>query len=141
LETERFGTQTIGHTLLGFMFGCFILSAAAACPQTLFAKGLSLRCLTLPGQFSYAMYVMHRPIYKLLLKLNWSLLPEAVQPIAIFAATLLATMGVAALSWRFFEKPFLMLKDWFPRPGEERASQQTLAAVGASVAMASPSVR
>ena len=141
LETERFGTQTIGHTLLGFMFGCFILSAAAACPPTLFAKGLSLRCLTLPGQFSYAMYVMHRPIYKLLLKLNWSVLPEAIQPIAIFAATLLATMGVAALSWRFFEKPFLMLKDWFPRPGEERTPLQTHAAVGASVAMASPSVR
>ncbi len=141
LETERLGTQTIGHTLLGFMFGCFIFSAAATCPQTLFAKGLSLRCLTLPGQFSYAMYVMHRPIYKLLLKLNWSVLPETVQPIAIFAATLLATMGVAALSWRFFEKPFLMLKDWFPRPGEERTPQQTHAAVGASVAMASPSVR
>jgi peptidoglycan/LPS O-acetylase OafA/YrhL len=141
LETERLGTQTIGHTLLGLMFGCFIFSAAAACPQSLFARGLSLRCLTLPGQFSYAMYVMHRPIYKLLLKLNWSVLPEVVQPIAILVATLLATIGVAALSWKFFERPFLALKEWFPRPGEERAPHQTDLPIGGNVVMAGPPAR
>ncbi len=118
LQTEQVGSQTIGHTLLGLMFGCFVFSAAAVSPQHWFARILSQRWLTLPGQFSYAMYVIHRPIYKLVLKLDWSVLPESVQPLAIFAATLLATLGASALSWKFFEKPFLSLKAFFPRPGE-----------------------
>ena len=118
LQTEQVGSQTIGHTLLGLLFGCFVFSAAAVSPQHWFARALSQRWLTLPGQFSYAMYVIHRPIYKLVLKLEWSFLPESVQPVAILAATLLATLGAAALSWRFFEKPFLSLKALFPRPGE-----------------------
>lgn len=124
LKTEQVGSQTIGHTLLGLMFGCFVFSAAAVSPQHGFARVLSLRCLTLPGQFSYAMYVIHRPIYKLVLKLNSSVLPESVQPLAIFAATLLATLAVSALSWRFFEKPFLSLKALFPRPGESPAGRE-----------------
>ena len=118
LKTEQVGSQTIGHTLLGLMFGCCVFSAAAVSPQHWFARVLSQRWLTLPGQFSYAMYVIHRPIYKLVLKLDWSVLPESVQPLTIFAATLLATLCASALSWKFFEKPFLSLKAFFPRPGE-----------------------
>ena len=121
LKTEQVGSQTIGHTLLGLTFGCFVFSAAAVSPQHGFARVLSQRWLTLPGQFSYAMYVIHRPIYKLVLKVDWSVLPESVQPLAIFAATLLATLAAAALSWKFFEKPFLSLKALFPRPGETTA--------------------
>ena len=118
LKTEQVGSQTIGHTLLGLMFGCCVFSAAAVSPQHWFARVLSQRWLTLPGQFSYAMYVIHRPIYKLVLKLDWSVLPESVQPLTIFAATLLATLAASSLSWKFFEKPFLSLKAFFPRPGE-----------------------
>ena len=122
LQTEQVGSQTIGHTLLGLMFGCFVFSAAAVSPQHWFARILSQRWLTLPGQFSYAMYVIHRPIYKLVQKLDWSVLPESVQPLAILLATLLATLGASALSWKFFEKPFLSLKTFFPRPGEKTAA-------------------
>ncbi len=133
LKTEQVGSQTIGHTLLGLMFGCFVFSAAAVSPQHWFAKVLSQRWLTLPGQFSYAMYVIHRPIYKLVLKLDWSVLPESVQPLVIFLATLLATLAVSALSWKFFEKPFLSLKAFFPRPGEATAElSHTRATVPAS---------
>ena len=122
LQTEQVGSQTIGHTLLGLLFGCFVFSAAAVSPQHWFARILSQRWLTLPGQFSYAMYVIHRPIYKLVLKLDWSVLPESAQPLAIFVVTLLATLGASALSWKFFEKPFLSLKAFFPRPGEKTAA-------------------
>jgi peptidoglycan/LPS O-acetylase OafA/YrhL len=121
LKTEQVGSQTIGHTLLGLMFGGFVFSAAAVSQQHWFARVLSQRWLTLPGQFSYAMYVIHRPIYKLVLKLDWSVLPESVQPLAILFATLLATLAVSALSWKFFEKPFLSLKALFPRPVEATA--------------------
>ncbi len=125
LKTEQAGSQTIGHTLLGLLFGGFIFSAGAVCPQHWFGRVLSQRWLTLPGQFSYAMYVIHRPIYKLVLKLDWSFLPGGMQPLAILAVTLLTTLGVSALSWKFFEKPFLSLKSLFPRPGETLAPLPT----------------
>ena len=134
LKTEKVGSQTIGHTLLGAMFGCFIFSAAAVSPRHWFARILSLRVLTLPGQFSYAMYVIHRPIYKLFLKLDWSVLPQSLQPVGILGATLLGTLVVSGLSWKFFEKPFLSLKAFFPRPEEAVPAAQTASsgvAVGA----------
>jgi len=134
LETEQVGTQTIGHTLLGVMFGSFLFSAAAVSPGSWFARVLSQRWLTLPGQFSYAMYVIHRPIYKLVLKLDWSVLPEAIQPVAILAVTLLTTLGASALSWKFFEKPFLSLKEFFPRPGEASESREPAAPTGRALA-------
>jgi peptidoglycan/LPS O-acetylase OafA/YrhL len=61
-------------------------------------------------------------VHKVVLKLDWSILPTALQPFAIFAATLAGALALAALSWRFFEKPFLSLKAWFPRPGEKAVS-------------------
>ena len=122
LKTEQVGSQTIGHTLLALMFGGFVLSAAAVSPQHWFARILSQRWLTIPGQFSYAMYVIHRPIYKLVLKLEWSVLPEIAQPLVIFLVTLLTTLAASALSWKFFERPILSLKAFFPRPGEEASA-------------------
>jgi peptidoglycan/LPS O-acetylase OafA/YrhL len=122
LAIQSAGAQTIGHSLLGVLFGAFVFSAAALKPSHFAARVLSQRWLTLPGQFSYAMYVMHRPVHQLVLKLDWSALPVALQPLAIFVATLAAALMFAALSWRFIEKPFLSLKAWFPRPGEQVAS-------------------
>ncbi len=121
LKTEQVGSQTIGHTLLGVMFGCFVFSAAAVSPQHWFARLLSQPWLTVPGQFSYAMYVIHRPIFKLLQKLEWSVLPAVVQPLTLCVATLMVTLAASAVSWRFFEKPFLSLKALFPRPDESTA--------------------
>jgi peptidoglycan/LPS O-acetylase OafA/YrhL len=118
LKTQTAGAQTIGHTLLGFLFGAFVFSAAAVRPFHAGARVLSQPWLTMPGQFSYAMYVMHRPVHRLVMKFDWSMVPTTVQPFAIFAATLGASLACAALSWKFFEKPFLSLKAWFPRPGE-----------------------
>jgi peptidoglycan/LPS O-acetylase OafA/YrhL len=118
LKTQTAGAQTIGHTLLGLAFGCFVLFAAAASPEHWSARALSSRVLTVPGQYSYAMYVLHRPVYKAVQKLNWSWAPDGMQPYMVFAAALGGSLACAALSWRFFEKPFLALKGFFPRPGE-----------------------
>ncbi len=118
LKTQTVGAQTIGHTLLGLFFGTFIFSAAALRPEHALARLLSQRWLTLPGQFSYAMYVLHRPVHKLVLRADWTWLPAAALPGVLFVATLLASLACAALSWKFFERPFLSLKAFFPRPGE-----------------------
>jgi peptidoglycan/LPS O-acetylase OafA/YrhL len=117
LSVQTAGAQTIGHSLLGFLFGAFVFSAAALKPTHVAARLLSQRWLTVPGQFSYAMYVMHRPVHKLVMKVDWSFAPSTIQPFAILALTLGASLACAALSWKFFERPFLSLKVWFPRPG------------------------
>jgi peptidoglycan/LPS O-acetylase OafA/YrhL len=124
LKTQTAGAQTVGHTLLGLLFGLFVFAAAVLKPDHPAARLLSQRWLTLPGQFSYAMYVMHRPVHKLLLRLDWSMLPEVLRPYAIFGATLAGSLALAALSWKFFEKPFLSLKAWFPRPGDTPAASR-----------------
>lgn len=116
LQTETCGSQTIGHLLLGVLFGSFVFLAASLRPQQWTARLLSQRWLTLPGQFSYAMYVIHRPIYKLLLMWDWSFFPEAWRPLVIFVATLFTTLAAAGLTWKFIEKQFLLLKAYFPRP-------------------------
>ncbi|QDT56167.1 O-acetyltransferase OatA [Caulifigura coniformis] len=125
LKTQTAGAQTIGHTLLGFLFGMLVFSAAAMKPDHLAARLLSQRWLTLPGQFSYAMYVMHRPVHKLVTRADWAVVPSAIQPLAVFVATLALSLVCAALSWKFFERPFLSLKAWFPRPGEKRPASET----------------
>jgi len=125
LKTQTAGAQTIGHTLLGFLFGAVVFTAAALKPNHVAARFLSQRWLTLPGQFSYAMYVMHRPVHKLVTKVDWSIVPAAIQPLAIFIVTLALSLACAALSWKFFEKPFLSLKAWFPRPGEKRPASES----------------
>jgi peptidoglycan/LPS O-acetylase OafA/YrhL len=121
LKTEQVGSQTIGHTLLGLLFGTFVFTASAARSEGRLAQVLSLRGLTLLGQFSYCMYVLHRPVYKLVNKLDWSVVPESVRGLLIFGAALLGSLALSALSWKFIEKPILALKSWFPRPGEDQA--------------------
>ncbi len=136
LKTQTAGAQTIGHSLLGILFGCGVFAAAAVRPESIPGRILAQRWLTLPGQFSYAMYVMHRPVYKLVQKLDWSLVPEGAQPWAIFAATLAASIAIAALSWKFFEQPFLALKAWFPRPDAAPAAPTAPGKTGGELGVA-----
>ncbi|MEI8376493.1 MAG: acyltransferase [Planctomycetota bacterium] len=63
------------------------------------------------GKISYGLYMFH-PIaisvaLRLLSRLGWT------HDIAIYPACTLATIGLAAVSYRFFESPFLRMKDRF----------------------------
>jgi peptidoglycan/LPS O-acetylase OafA/YrhL len=123
LKTEQPGSQTIGHSLLAVLFGAFVFTASAARADGMIARGLSLRALTGLGQFSYCMYVLHRPVYKLVNKLDWSAVPESVRGLLIFAEALSGSLALSAISWKLFEQPILSLKSWFPRPGETPAAK------------------
>ena len=62
------------------------------------------------GKVSYGLYLLHMmtfPIVKLVGR-RWSL-PVGVQIVAV----VLATIGLSELSFRFFETPFLKLKNAF----------------------------
>ncbi|MEZ6064649.1 MAG: acyltransferase [Planctomycetaceae bacterium] len=127
LQSGSLGQQTIGHTLLGVMFGALIFSATAVRADHWFGRLLSMRWLTLPGQYSYALYVIHRPVHRITMKLDWSQWSEGTQAVAVFGTTLLVSLLLAALSWKFFEQPLLSLKRYFPRPDAPRESTALVA--------------
>jgi peptidoglycan/LPS O-acetylase OafA/YrhL len=68
------------------------------------------RALTYLGQISYGLYVLHYPVQWIVDKA----LPGRIAPVHI-AVQVLITVGLATLSYRFWEVRFLALKDrWFP---------------------------
>jgi peptidoglycan/LPS O-acetylase OafA/YrhL len=73
-------------------------------PQSLLTRPL----LTVFGKYSYGMYVFHMTILGLLIPHV-----HTVWPPLRFAVIVAAVLLVAALSWHFFEQPFLKMKRHF----------------------------
>jgi peptidoglycan/LPS O-acetylase OafA/YrhL len=68
------------------------------------------------GRISYGLYVFHATMLILALKMLRGLEPHpAMHTAAVGALTLAMTISVAASSYRWFEKPFLRLKNRFQR--------------------------
>lgn len=64
------------------------------------------------GKISYGLYVFHMPCLLLLGKVSMRLTGNR-SSIWVVVLAFPTTIGVAALSYRFFEKPFLMMKERF----------------------------
>ena len=84
---------------------------------------LTARPLVHAGRLSYGMYVYHLMVYELITLARWRLgIGEAgphsslVRAIVYIAMSVLLVAGVAELSFRFIETPFLRLKRFFPSP-------------------------
>jgi len=77
------------------------------------------------GQVSYGLYLYHFPILLIAVDIGRGLgLPGKLYGLKVLAA--LACVPVAALSWRFIERPLLDLKDRFAyRPTPDRAEDVT----------------
>ncbi len=68
-----------------------------------------------PGDYSYGVYVYSFPLQQTLLQ-HW----RGLEPLALFALSLSATLAVAALSWHLLERPALALKSRFHFRPESR---------------------
>ncbi|MDG2002415.1 MAG: acyltransferase [Novosphingobium sp.] len=80
---------------------------------------LSLGPLRYLGRISYGVYLWHNPMY-FLVGVTWpklGLSPEVAPQSYMIVAASLATLVVAALSWRLFEQPINGLKRRFPYRG------------------------
>jgi peptidoglycan/LPS O-acetylase OafA/YrhL len=103
----------VGHPLLAVLFGALIVFALAGRKVPRLAAAGWLRSM---GKYSYGIYLFHSPIIRLgigpLIPAGWSRLTSAI---VILSLGLLATYGLAWLSWRLFEEPILRLKRFFPR--------------------------
>ncbi len=91
-----------------------VVSYAADGMDNAFGRFLSWRPLLYLGMISYGLYVYHLPIYELAWK----------QPIL---STLL-TIGVASISWYFYEKPINSLKRHFEYPRRSKVESSPLKA-------------
>jgi peptidoglycan/LPS O-acetylase OafA/YrhL len=117
---ERWGAAsrpvgTIGYTLLSAYFAVILLLVLTG-PETRLAAALSFRPLAAIGVTSYFIYLFHRPIWYTLHWLVFRTPPShfTLQAGAITCLALAATLGAAAVSWRWLETPLLRLARRFP---------------------------
>jgi peptidoglycan/LPS O-acetylase OafA/YrhL len=111
---------TIGFSSLCIGFGALLTRVVLAKPGSRLATMLSWRGLVTLGTYSYAMYLLHVPLLRIVSKLavppRWP--PSQQWPmlwlLGYTAVLGLLTLGAAMVSWHLVEKRFLALKRHFP---------------------------
>jgi peptidoglycan/LPS O-acetylase OafA/YrhL len=114
--------NTFGFTLLSLLCA----SVVGACVRwsgslLIFSRALRSKPIVYLGTISYAMYLTYLPIYVLIQliflhflgKKSGLAILESNTGLVILQGVLaiLSTIGLASLSWRYFETPILRLKD------------------------------
>jgi peptidoglycan/LPS O-acetylase OafA/YrhL len=99
--------RSVGYSVVDFTCAsllCWILLS----PTGAFTRVLRWRALVYTGQIAYGLYLLHEPVSWMARRLLGNIETHSVFSVPItFAASFLA----AGISWRFFESPFLALKD------------------------------
>jgi peptidoglycan/LPS O-acetylase OafA/YrhL len=115
--------QCFGYSLVALFFGAVLAHCVTAPRHALLRRLFSVRPLRWLGRYSYGIYVVHLPlVYVFPQFFQVDRFPEVLRPFVgrnywhICAALVLAvSLGMAYLSWHFYEKHFLKLKRFFPR--------------------------
>ncbi len=121
---------------------CAAVIVAALSEEVLgrFARPLETRALRAFGRWSFAMYLFHTPVivvaHALSLRIGRPLLLGSALPSQLIFTTVCIgiTVGLAALSWRFYEQPILGLKRFFPAGPRRAASTEAKAVEGLGTA-------
>jgi peptidoglycan/LPS O-acetylase OafA/YrhL len=114
LTMPNAGQHVWGYSLVNLLAaGAIWLSLHAKSWQRVFTQGW----LRYTGRISFGMYVLHFPMMQLLPALNaWTAqLSAPLAPILSQAIYLALVYAMAGLSFRFYEQPFLDLKQRLPR--------------------------
>ena len=125
LVTRGFGrtsmaTQTVGYTIVS-LIGALVVLAAVNAGSSHGARALSLlrtAPLRILGKYSYGIYVFHKPLHdfvgkQLIEALNLRLADSASLNLIYVSGCLLASLGLAMLSYHLVEVRFLRLKRYF----------------------------
>jgi peptidoglycan/LPS O-acetylase OafA/YrhL len=84
-----------------------LLALVVSRPTSLPGRLASARWLRWLGQISYGLYLIHLPVFEL----SSAIHPTALWSKAIcMALAVVAALGLAQLSWKYFETPFVKLK-------------------------------
>jgi peptidoglycan/LPS O-acetylase OafA/YrhL len=105
------GLQTAGYSLIALTSLVLITCAIAAPASAPLSRALRRPWLIAVGRRSYAIYLFQGPIVEAMKRLD----PRTVLGWCAYAiATAAVTYGLAALSWRYLERPILAYKRAFP---------------------------
>lgn len=108
MKPDSFVTATIGRTVIGFFF-VFLMIIPLTDKEGLLAKTFRWRPLRELGKVSYCVYIIHRAV-------NWALFRSVMhvdprfdswRAIGVTSLSLVVTILLAELSWRFFENPLI----------------------------------
>lgn len=104
--------MTILERLCITLFFCFIIFEQSFCENHLFELG-KYKFLNYLGKIAYGLFIFHGPVTLLLEKIsqhfhwpNNTLTVFIINPVLIFVITL----GVSAISFKYFEKPIMSLR-------------------------------
>lgn len=127
--------DTLGYPLLALTFTLLLLAATSTDGEGGWLQWLLCRrVLTRTGKYAYGLYVFHLPLVFFIGRWTSELLPTRYDlplywDLRIFVGIALSYV-IAILSYNYFEKPFLKLKDRFrptaPAPRANKAIPATL---------------
>jgi peptidoglycan/LPS O-acetylase OafA/YrhL len=126
-NTSSFEMASFGYTWIALFFSSLLLLAITGKKGWL-SRFFRLPILTYLGILAYGLYLFHEPFLGIVFGLWGAALPRVESTVSL-ALTLLSGAGVlllAALSWKFFEKPLMKLGhrlEYDDRPKEQRAAE------------------
>jgi peptidoglycan/LPS O-acetylase OafA/YrhL len=113
--------QQFGYSLIAVVAGAMLVSAVNRPADSLWSRMLSTGWLRAFGRYSYALYLLHLPVMRVVRHYVFD--PEQYDSFAIapwigqvlfYGAAGAPAFGLAWLSWQVFEAPILRLKRRFP---------------------------
>lgn len=112
--------QWLSPTLLAGIYGSLLVFVLRSRPSDALGRAMGQSWLRLFGKYSYALYLMHVPIFKAVHTVVygragpdsfWHGMPGQL---LFCLLAILASLVVAWVSWNLFERHFLSLKRYFP---------------------------
>jgi peptidoglycan/LPS O-acetylase OafA/YrhL len=112
---------TVGYTVLACLFGALLILAVISAPEATMGRIFGHPSLTFFGRYSYALYIFHLPVAFFVKRHLFSVraLPTLLRSqlpgqLGFFLVATSVSVGLALLSWHWYEKHFLKLKERFP---------------------------
>jgi peptidoglycan/LPS O-acetylase OafA/YrhL len=111
--------QQYGYSLIAVIGGAMLVSAINRPADSLWPRMLSAGWLRAFGKYSYALYLIHLPVMRLVREYVFDPLEyETIAPwnaqLLFYGAAAAPAFALAWLSWRLVESPILSLKARFP---------------------------
>lgn len=101
---------TVGYTWLDLFYFCLLLYALSQ-PKSRISEGLRMQPLRWLGSIAYGTYLIHDLILGTLFAIGWRGAPavHGFWTLFVVFVSLALTLGLARLSWTFFERPLIKI--------------------------------